>query len=61
MDNKQKASSSEKGNININDDAELRDWSDRLNVTKVKLKAAVNAAGPAAKAVEAYLNKQHQR
>jgi hypothetical protein len=58
MDHKQKASSSEKDNININDAAELRDWSDKLNVTKVKLKAAINAVGPSAKAVEAYLNRK---
>jgi len=58
MDNQQKASSPNKDNINIDDAAELRHWSDKLNVTKVKLKAAINAAGPSAKAVEAYLNRK---
>jgi hypothetical protein len=36
-------------------DAELRAWADRLNVTKVQLKAAINAVGSSANIVEAYL------
>ena len=47
-----------KDKIDILDDVQLRLLADRLNVTKVKLKAAVNAAGPSVKAVEAYLNKR---
>jgi Protein of unknown function (DUF3606) len=43
-----------------NNDTELRAWADRLNVTKVQLKAAINAAGSSAKAVEAYLNRKKQ-
>jgi Protein of unknown function (DUF3606) len=48
----------DKDKIMVIGDAELRAWADRLNVTKAKLKAAVNAAGPSAKAVEAYLDRK---
>jgi hypothetical protein len=47
-------------NINLQEDYELRHWSDKFDVTKVRLKAAVNAVGPSAKAVEAYLKKRMQ-
>jgi hypothetical protein len=56
MDNQQQATHSDKDKINNSNDAELRDWADRFNITKVKLKAAINAVGSSAKAVEAYLN-----
>jgi hypothetical protein len=36
-------------------DTELRAWANRLNVTKVQLKAAINAVGSSASIVEAYL------
>jgi hypothetical protein len=58
MDNQQQAVIPGKDIINSSDDAELRAWADRLNVTKVKLKAAINAVGPSAKAVEAYLDRK---
>jgi hypothetical protein len=58
MENRQQFISPEKEKINRNEDAGLRAWADKLNVTKVKLKAAVNAAGPSVKAVEAYLNRK---
>ncbi|SDD99289.1 Protein of unknown function [Mucilaginibacter pineti] len=41
-------------------DTELRAWADRLNVTKVQLKAAINAVGSSAKIVEAYLYRKQQ-
>ena len=44
--------------INALEDKELRAWSDKLDVTKVKLKAAVNAVGPFVRDVEAYLRKK---
>jgi len=37
---------------------ELRAWADRLNVTKVQVKAAINAVGSSAGAVEAYLKRK---
>lgn len=58
MDNQRPVSGIDKDKINNNDDAELRAWADRLNVTKVQLKAAVNAVGSSAKPVEAYLNRK---
>jgi hypothetical protein len=58
MDNNQKTNDLIKGQINISEANELRDWSDKLNVTKVKLKAAINAVGPMVKDVEAYLNRK---
>jgi hypothetical protein len=44
--------------INVQDRAEADYWTEKLGVTKVKLKAAVNAVGTSAKAVEAYLKKK---
>jgi len=58
MDNQQQAVIPDKQSINNSDDAELRIWADKFGVTKVKLKAAINAVGPSAKAVEAYLNRK---
>ena len=58
MDNQQQTVVSGKEIINSSDDAELRAWADRLNVTKVKLKAAINAVGPSAQAVETYLKRK---
>lgn len=49
-----------KDHINNNNDVELRAWADRLNVTKVQLKAAINAVGSSAMTVEAYLNRKKQ-
>ena len=46
--------------INMPNDMDLRAWADRLNVTKVQLKAAINAVGPSAKTVEAYLYRKQQ-
>ncbi|MDB5156160.1 MAG: hypothetical protein JWR50_867 [Mucilaginibacter sp.] len=48
----------EKNTININKPDEVTFWTDRFDTTKVKLKAAINAVGPAVKDVEAYLNKK---
>lgn len=58
MDQQQPAVITNKQMINNNDDAELRLWADQFGVTKVKLKAAINAVGPSAKAVEAYLSRK---
>jgi hypothetical protein len=58
MDNQQQAVIPDKQTINNSSDAELRIWADKFNVTKVKLKAAINAVGSSAKAVETYLNRK---
>jgi hypothetical protein len=58
MDNQQKAGSPDKDKLNATEEVKLREWSDKLNVTKVQLRAAINAVGPSAKAVEAYLNRK---
>jgi hypothetical protein len=44
--------------INMQDRAEGDYWTEKLGITRVKLKAAVNAVGTSAKAVEAYLKKK---
>ena len=44
--------------INVNQRHEADYWTEKLGITKVKLKAAVNAVGTSAKAVEAYLKKK---
>lgn len=61
--NQQQATIAVEKNIHNFNDVELRAWADRLNVTKVQLKAAINAVGSSAKVVEAYLfrkQKSHQ-
>lgn len=58
MDHHQQAVIPEKQTINNSDDVELRMWADKFGVTKVKLKAAINAVGSSAKAVEVYLNRK---
>jgi hypothetical protein len=44
--------------INVNERFEADYWTEKFGTTKVKLKAAVNAVGTSAKAVEAYLKKK---
>jgi hypothetical protein len=58
METAQLSSSPVKEQINVNDPNAIAFWTEKLDVTKVKLKAAVNAAGPAVKDVEAYLKKK---
>ncbi len=58
MNNQHQTVKSGKEWINALEDNELRAWSDKLDVTKVKLKAAVNAVGPFVRDVEAYLRKR---
>ncbi|MDO3627633.1 DUF3606 domain-containing protein [Mucilaginibacter sp. BT774] len=58
MDNQQQAAIPDQQTIDNGDDVELRIWADKFGVTKVKLKAAINAVGPSAKVVEAYLNRK---
>jgi hypothetical protein len=58
MDNHVKTAKPDPDRINVNEDDELRNWPDKLDVTKVRLKAAVNAVGASVKDVEAYLKKR---
>jgi hypothetical protein len=43
--------------INMSGDKDLRAWANKFDVTKVKLKAAVNAVGNYPKHVESYLKR----
>ena len=47
--------------INMNEDKDLRAWADKFDVTKAKLKAAVNAVGNSPKDVESYLKKNSRK
>lgn len=53
-----KTGSPDRERINISERSETDFWTEKLGITKVKLKAAVNAVGPAAKDVEAWLKKK---
>jgi hypothetical protein len=60
-DDKTKVGSPDRDRINIHEDYEVRHWSKKFNVSAEQLKAAVAAAGPTAKAVEAHLKNAAQR
>jgi len=55
MDLKKITPSSDDCKIDKNQDHELREWADKFGVTKVRLKAAINAAGDSVKDLEVYL------
>lgn len=57
MDNKSKIGSTDNTRININENYEVENWSEKFGVSADKLKEAVNAVGTSAKEVEKYLNK----
>lgn len=56
-DDKTNAGASDRARINVNEDYELRDWSQRLGVTPEALREAVKAVGPSADAVRKHLGK----
>jgi hypothetical protein len=58
MVNQQPVVEIEKQMININEASEIAYWTEKFDTTKVKLKAAINAAGPVIKDVESYLKKK---
>ncbi len=58
MDTTTKTNTINKEEIDVQTPAELSYWADHFGVTNVKLRAAVNAAGPWVKAVEAHLRKR---
>jgi hypothetical protein len=53
-----KTATTNKEEINVNAPTELNYWADKFGITNAKLRAAVNAAGPSVKAVDAYLRKR---
>ena len=57
MDDKNNRGGSVRKRIDINEDYELKDWSEKFNVSKEKLKEAVEAVGTYADDVEKYLKK----
>jgi len=54
-DDKTKPGGQDRTRINVNEDYELRDWSKKFNVSPEQLKAAVQAVGTSAAAVEQHL------
>ena len=54
-DDKQKAGAPDRSRINVHEDYELQYWKDKFGVTAEQLRAAVDAVGTQADAVEAQL------
>lgn len=52
-----KTPETDSGNINISDKQEVDYWTEKFDVTRVRLKAAINAVGPVVKDVTSYLKK----
>ncbi|MBD1364539.1 DUF3606 domain-containing protein [Mucilaginibacter sp. ZT4R22] len=59
MDNKGRVKLMNKDEIDINKKDEVEYWTAKFNISKVQLKAAVNAAGTRTDNVEAYLKKKY--
>ena len=57
MDDKKNTGSPDRDRINVNEDYELQDWSEKFGVSREELKKAVQAVGTMAKDVEEYLKK----
>jgi len=60
-DDKTKRGGQDRTRIDINEDYELRDWSEKFGVSKDRLKEAVQAVGDKAADVQKYLKGQKQR
>ena len=56
-DNKSNTGSPDRDRINMNEDYEVRDWSESLGVTREELQEAVNAVGNSADKVREYLKR----
>jgi hypothetical protein len=56
-DDTSKTGKQDRDRINVNEDYELRDWSQSLGVTPEQLKAAVQQVGPMVKDVRQHLGK----
>jgi hypothetical protein len=57
-DDKTKTGKSDRNRININEDYEVRDWSNKFGVTADALKKAAKAVGTSVAAVEKYLREK---
>lgn len=55
MDDKTKTGIADDSKINVNESYELQYWSEKLSVSKDRLKEAVESAGPSVEAVKEYL------
>lgn len=55
MDSKEYQGTADRSRININEDYELRYWSDKFQITIDELKAAVQKVGPMANDVETHI------
>ena len=60
-DDKTQPGGPDRARININEDYEVRDWSQKLGVSPDVLKAAVRAVGTHAATVEQHLKGQRRR
>ena len=58
MDNKTNAGKPDRDRIDVNEDYELRDWSEKFAVSGEELKRAVKMVGPMARDVEEFLKKE---
>jgi hypothetical protein len=56
-DDTNKTGKQDRERINVNEDYELRDWSQKFGVTPDELKTAVQQVGPMAKDVQQHLGK----
>lgn len=56
-DDRTKAGKPDRDRINVEENYELRDWSDKFGVTPDEIKAAVKEVGPMAEDVRLYLRK----
>jgi hypothetical protein len=60
-DNLQNRGGQDRKRIDVSQDYELRDWSDKLGVTPERLKEAVQAVGTQADRVQEYLKGRGER
>ena len=59
-DDKRKPGRPDRDRIDVNEDYELRDWSEKLGVSKEQLAAAVKRVGPMVRDVEVELKRGSQ-
>jgi len=57
MDNKEKTGRIDDSRINVNESYELQYWSEKFNVSRDRLREAVEAVGPMVEKVREYLSK----
>ena len=60
MDNKTKTGKGDDTRINVNQTYEVQYWSEKFSVSREKLRAAVEAVGPAVSEVEKYLKNKRK-